>query len=148
MISERQQDVENFLENLRSGEYTIESRASKIPYGNSSLAQELSDTLAMYEHSKIFSAVGDAAPYSVTAAISMITAAFSYGVIIQKSDLIKKLRDAENWLQQCEKDNRDWQKNNKDLLEELRKETELKKHFQQRLEKYEPSSSEGDVSHG
>ena len=83
-----------------------------------------------------------------TRAFTMITAALSHCVVIQRSSIQKQLRDAEIRLQQCERNIRDLEKNNKDLPEALKKETALRKYFQQRARENE-SSSEGDVgSHG
>ena len=82
-----------------------------------------------------------------TRAFAMITAALSH-CEIQRSSVQKQLRDAEIRLQQCERDIRGLEKNNRDLLEALKKEIALRKYFQQRAGESE-SSSEGDVgSHG
>jgi hypothetical protein len=52
---------------------------------------------------------------------------------------VSENRDAENRLQQCEKDNREWEKNNKDLLKKLSDQEELIRGLKK------GQSSEGDV---
>jgi hypothetical protein len=141
MLSGRQRDVEDFFKNLLSGEYTIDPKANEIKFLKSSLAQELSEALTMYEQTKM-GAADEASPYFASNAFSMITAAFSHGVINRKSDVLKTLRETENRLQQCESANEQLQKNNKDLIKKLHDQADLIKEYEKR-QNDEPSSVGG-----
>ncbi len=132
MISTRTPYIENFLDNLHNGEYTIDPRANDIPCGNSNLAHELDDALKAYEDSKPFTS-GIGLPGLATRAYSMITSALSHGVVIRKNDVVKKLRDAENLLEKREDINEKLKLDNDRLRKKLVKSNGMKMFYRTEL---------------
>ncbi|HEX2472547.1 MAG TPA: hypothetical protein VHJ59_07335 [Nitrososphaera sp.] len=96
------QRVEKFLEKLLgTHEYYIDPKISEIPYQGGSLGQKLSEALDTYQKAKIFSVSRIPTPGIVTIAVNAITAALLHGVVIDKEDLRKQLKDAESRLGEC-----------------------------------------------
>jgi hypothetical protein len=96
-------EVDEFIQKLYSREYIIEPRATEIRFTeNKSLAMELTE--ALNEFSLIYKATLAPNPTVTQRAYNAITAAFTHGIVIDRNDIIKKLRQTEQLLTDVEED--------------------------------------------
>lgn len=73
-----------------------------------------------YQKAKIFSVSRIPTPGIVTIAVNAIPAALLHGVVIDKEDFRKQLKDAESRLGECEEKNRELKKHNEELQRKIR----------------------------
>ncbi len=141
MLYDRAQNVERFLENLHSGEYTVDPRASDIQYGGQSLASALSDALFFYERDPTFIHQVQLPDDTSERAFIVITAAFAHGIIIKKTDVQKQMQRTQELLNQKEADMQNCEKTNQQLRQLVADQAEKIKFLENRLSKYEPNGS-------
>jgi hypothetical protein len=136
-------EVNNFIEKLHSMEYMIEPRASEITYiENRSLAVEL--TQALNDFSLMSRATIAPDPIFTQRAFNVITAAFAHGLVIDRNDIRKKLREAEELLKRCDEDKTRLEEDIKTLHQELLSCLKVKAGLEEILSRYE--SHEGDLT--
>jgi hypothetical protein len=106
------------VDKLHSGEYIIDSKANDIPYGNDlSLSQALSKALIDWEG--INSVQLAPSSISATYAFMVITSAFVHGVVIERKDLRKTIRETEQLVEKCENEKEKVEQINQKLVKDL-----------------------------
>jgi hypothetical protein len=147
MMVDRNIDVNNFIQKLHSREYMIDPRANKIRYdddnnNSKSLADALHETLTEYGYTSRISLIP---PPSITdRAFNMITAVFAHGVVIDRNDIEKKLRETTKLLARCEEDKDRLEKDNNELHKELINCLQIKETLQELVSKAQTDDSSGD----
>jgi hypothetical protein len=136
--------VNDFVNKVHSGEYIIDNKINDIPYeNNESLAQALSTALGNWEGVNSVQLT----PSSLHAnfAFRVITSAFVHGVVIEKKDLRRTIRETENLLEKCE----DEKEKLNMIIEKAKKDLALCKYTNETLRKKlgHKSSDIGDVFH-
>lgn len=103
---------------LHEDEYIIDSKANDIPYDNNmSISQALGKALSDWEGINSV----QLAPSSIAAtyAFMVITFAKVHGVVIEKRDLRKTIRETEQLVAKCEDEKEKLQEINKKLVKDL-----------------------------
>lgn len=111
--------VDGFLEKFNKGEYKISPEIYNIFYGDKNLGELLFQAINEYEcyNNSSFSTLSD---YKVEILAGWINAAFGKGVIIDNSDIARKLKEAEEDKLKLINEVKNWkelaQKNASDLV--------------------------------
>lgn len=136
-------EVNSFIDKLHIMEYMIEPIANEIRYTeNRSLAEEL--TQALNDFSLINRAAIAPDPIFTKRAFNVITAAFAHGLVIDRNDIRKKLREAEELLKRCDEDKSRLEDDIKNLHQELLSCLKVRAGPEEILTRYE--SHEGDLT--
>jgi hypothetical protein len=137
--------IEEFLEKLHANEYIIDSKANEIQYDDmKTVAGALEFALSNYNYVTQNSLLSTY-PDSIDNAYRMITAAFTYGVIINKHDIRTKLRRTEELLTHCEDEKDRLEKDNNELRERLINCERIKETIQEQLLSYSQSDREDET---
>lgn len=118
MFQSRQAYVEDFVKKLHEGQYIIDPKANDIQLGDGeSLSKALGDALQTWEINKSTSI--SPPPLLSTHAFTLITLAFTHGIVIDKNDARDKVRETERLLEQCESEKSRLETDNKALQKRL-----------------------------
>lgn len=106
------------MDMLKEREYIIDSKANDIPYDNKmSLGEFISDALGGYSNALTISPMPH--PAALHLAYNAVIAAHARGVVIDRGDLRKKIRETEQLLDQCGQEKNRLEKDNNELRQEL-----------------------------
>jgi hypothetical protein len=128
----KSQEVKNFIAKLYSMEYTIDSKAKNIKLeNNDTLSHALTNVLQEFQaaESLMFTPPSGV----IVSAHNMITAAFVHGVVIDKNDIGKKLKQTEELLTRCEDEKAKLERDNNDMRKELIRCQQIKEAMQEQL---------------
>lgn len=119
--------IEIFLDRLSSGEYKLSQQAYELMFPDRSgnkqtLAYNLYMSINYYERSKSMSAIHIASEYFITALLDWISLTWAKEVILDNTDLVRKLKEKEE-------ENRILKGKNKQLTDEC-------KEWKEQAEKY------------
>jgi hypothetical protein len=125
--------VEDFLQKLHAGEYSIDHKANEIQYDDiKTVAGALDFALSNYDYVISHSLLG-AYPNTIDDAYKMITTAFTFGVVIYKHDVRIKLKQTEELLTRCEEDKARLENDNRELLHKLTDCQQLKETLEEQM---------------
>lgn len=133
--------VNDFIKKLHDREYIIDPKANEIPYDSTkTISQAITSAISSWEFNNLLSRPHN--EITVGYVFSVITSALGCGVVIDKHDLKKQLRDTQQMLSQCNSDNERIQKDNKDLIRKLAHSEELRKTLENELNKNDSNIGE------
>lgn len=142
-MKDRAKFVNDFLDKLHNGEYIIDGKARDILYDNNkTLSEALSKALNDWEG---ISAISLTPPsISATYPYMVITSAIVHGVILEKRDLRKIIRETEQLVEKCESEKEEL----REIIEKAKKDLALCKYTNETLKKQlgHKSFNTGDVN--